>query len=343
LKDVEALSGVSVYQAQVAQAREWIGDDLLARSIQELKIFEVKGNVGCGLHLEGETKRNDTIVKTLPLPQDRQQAKNTVDRFENEAKEVLGNRCVSDNVGQHALRAPGSLLEEKWFGTEEEELNCYVSEMLYIHSKLMIVDDRRVIMGSANINDRSQKGDGDSEIALVVEDNEILQTTMNGIPYAAAKFAATLRRKLYREHLGLMEPQNCDLEPRPVTEFMRPAPHPIEDESHLGEDRAVADPLADETISLWDNTARKNREIFTELFRPVPTNLVRSKAAYKAYLPNVKNGHVVPEVPLQRVKDRLSEVRGHLVEAPIDFLIDDKEFASGVEWKGLNPTLPIYI
>ena len=53
-------------------------------------------------------------------------------------------------------------------------------------------------MGSANINDRSQKGDGDSEIALVVEDNEILQTTMNGRPYNAAKFAATLRRRLYR-------------------------------------------------------------------------------------------------------------------------------------------------
>ena len=62
---------------------------------------------------------------------------------------------------------------------------------------------------------------------------------------------------------------------------MKPAPHPIEDESRLGEDRAVADPLANETIHLWENTAKKNREIFTELFRPVPTNLVRSKSAYK--------------------------------------------------------------
>lgn len=53
-------------------------------------------------------------------------------------------------------------------------------------------------MGSANINDRSQKGDGDSEIALVVEDTETLQTTMNGQPYEVAKFAATLRRRLYR-------------------------------------------------------------------------------------------------------------------------------------------------
>ena len=152
-------------------------------------------------------------------------------------------------------------------------------------------------MGSANINDRSQKGDGDSEIALVVEDNEMFQTTMNGRPYNASKFAATLRRRLYRgttertpsgnpltlnlEHLGLLEPQQCDHKIRGATSFMKPAPHPIEDESRLEEDRVVADPLADETILLWESTAKKNREVFTELFRPVPTNLVRSKSAYK--------------------------------------------------------------
>lgn len=83
------------------------------------------------------------------------------------------------------------------------------------------------------------------------------------------------------EHLGLMEPQNCDLETRPVTNFMKPAPYPVEDESHLEDDRAVADPLSDKTISLWETTARNNRDIFTELFRPVPTNFVRNKAAYK--------------------------------------------------------------
>lgn len=57
-----------------------------------------------------------------------------------------------------------------------------MSELIYIHSKLMIVDDRRVIMGSANINDRSQKGDGDSEIAMVVEDMDMIETTMDGKP-----------------------------------------------------------------------------------------------------------------------------------------------------------------
>jgi hypothetical protein len=32
----------------------------------------------------------------------------------------------------------------------------------------MIVDDRRVICGSANLNDRSQNGDHDSEIAILM-------------------------------------------------------------------------------------------------------------------------------------------------------------------------------
>lgn len=39
---------------------------------------------------------------------------------------------------------------------------------VYIHSKLMIVDDRIVIIGSANLNDRSLYGDRDSEIAMMI-------------------------------------------------------------------------------------------------------------------------------------------------------------------------------
>jgi hypothetical protein len=96
-------------------------------SIKKLKIFEAEGNVGGGLHFEGEAKKSDAKFKTLDLPQDREQARRTVDRFENAARDVLErNYCISDNVGQHAMDAPGSLLDEKWFGTEEEEFNWYV-------------------------------------------------------------------------------------------------------------------------------------------------------------------------------------------------------------------------
>lgn len=41
-----------------------------------------------------------------------------------------------------------------------------VTEIVYVHSKLMIVDDEKVLIGSANINDRSLLGSRDSEIAV---------------------------------------------------------------------------------------------------------------------------------------------------------------------------------
>jgi phospholipase D1/2 len=134
-------------------------------------------------------------------------------------------------------------------------------------------------MGSANLNDRSQIGNGDSEIVLVVEDTDLLETTMNGNKYMANRFAATLRRQLYKEHLGLIPPQNCTKDEQ-VTNFMRAAPVPNDDTTSSEEDRLVADPLADATIALWEDTARVNREVFTEVFRPVPTNLVRDWNAY---------------------------------------------------------------
>jgi phospholipase D1/2 len=38
---------------------------------------------------------------------------------------------------------------------------------------------------------------------------------------------------------------------------------------------------------------------------------------YKNYVPKVKTGHVAPGISLARVKDRLSQVQGALVEAPL--------------------------
>jgi phospholipase D1/2 len=40
-----------------------------------------------------------------------------------------------------------------------------LTEQLYVHTKVIVVDDERAIVGSANINDRSLMGDRDSEIS----------------------------------------------------------------------------------------------------------------------------------------------------------------------------------
>lgn len=78
-----------------------------------------------------------------------------------------------------------------------------VTEQLYIHAKTLMADDRIAIIGSANINERSMRGDRDSEVAAIVRDKEMVKTTMNGKPYLAGRFAHTLRMRLMREHLGV--------------------------------------------------------------------------------------------------------------------------------------------
>ena len=109
----------------------------------------------------------------------------------------------------------------------------------------------------------------------------MIPSRMNGADYQASRFAATLRRRLFKEHLGLLRPQNCDSPHEYVTSHMRCAPHPNHDDTDTQEDDWVLDPVADDTLARWNDTARVNREIFTELFRPVPSNLVRSWSAYE--------------------------------------------------------------
>lgn len=74
---------------------------------------------------------------------------------------------------------------------------------IYIHAKCMVVDDRVVIIGSANINERSQRGDRDSELACVIRDTDMIDSTMAGKPFKVGRFAHSLRVRLMREHLGV--------------------------------------------------------------------------------------------------------------------------------------------
>ncbi|KAG8686746.1 hypothetical protein FRC11_008434 [Ceratobasidium sp. 423] len=112
-----------------------------------------------------------------------------------------------------------------------------------------------------------------------------------------------------------------------VTPYMRPAPIPNEDETGTWQDDVVSDPLSDRFQYLWISTAQKNRAIYSELFKTVPTNVVRNWAQYRTYLPKGKTGHLATELSLPAVKSKLSQIRGHLVEAQLEFLIEEPEFA----------------
>ncbi len=73
-----------------------------------------------------------------------------------------------------------------------------VQEIVYVHSKLMIVDDKYAICGSANINDRSLTGKRDSELATVVQDEEFFQAVLDEKPVLVGRYANSLRKKIFK-------------------------------------------------------------------------------------------------------------------------------------------------
>ncbi|KAF8349296.1 phospholipase D, partial [Amanita rubescens] len=81
--------------------------------------------------------------------------------------------------------------------------NTLMTEQVYIHAKVCIVDDRLAIIGSANINERSQRGERDSELAAIIKDTDLVDGMMAGKRFKVGRFAHSLRLRLMREHLGM--------------------------------------------------------------------------------------------------------------------------------------------
>lgn len=79
-----------------------------------------------------------------------------------------------------------------------------VTEQIYVHSKLMIVDDRYALVGSANINDRSLLGDRDSELAVLVSDTAYHYVSLDNscVVTPCRNFARDLRQQAWRKWLG---------------------------------------------------------------------------------------------------------------------------------------------
>ncbi|XP_059776512.1 phospholipase D1 isoform X2 [Balaenoptera ricei] len=87
-----------------------------------------------------------------------------------------------------------------------------VTELVYVHSKLLIADDNTVIIGSANINDRSMLGKRDSEMAVIVQDTETVPSVMDGKEYQAGHFALGLRLQCFRVVLGYLSGPSEDIQ-----------------------------------------------------------------------------------------------------------------------------------
>jgi len=215
----------------------------------------------------------------------------------------------------------------------EQEKENFIQEELYIHGKLLIVDDRIAICGSSNINDRSQLGFHDSELAIVMEDTQPFPSMMDGKPYTAGQHAATLRRMLWREHMGLLHAQTLDAHDDPNAQ-------PPGDGDNVWEggdeyDAMVGDPLNDELWDMWTSRATTNTKVFRHLFHADPDNNVKNFDDYDAFLGakgSRKAGHLYDMYqPVDVVRQELDKIKGHLVWMPLDFLKDANMAEKGLQ------------
>jgi len=298
LKRQEEKSGVSYQQVQRANAEEVMG---------------------AGIH--GSTDKEETSDDRDPkADQEREQALKDKEKFEKSRDPNYHPDPKLDTLAPCAMLNGKKVSETEFKGTEEDERDNYVQEELYIHGKLLIADDRVVICGSSNINDRSQLGTHDSELSIVLEDTHEIDITMDGKPYKAAHLAATLRRHVWREHLGLLPSQPIDASKDPNCQPPDVCPNDLLEGDEY---EFVSDPLSDKVWDMWTKNATVNTKIFRHLFRADPDDNIRTFEDYDRFLPRkyIKAGHLHdPYIPLEIVRNELDKIKGHLVWHQLRFL-----------------------
>ena len=167
--------------------------------------------------------------------------------------------------------------------------NIPQTELIYIHSKLMIIDDTTVLLGSANINDRSMLGSRDSEFAVIIKEKRRINMKMNGNHFIGAKFAIGFRKACMSEHLGIKV-----------------------------DDTILDDPISDNLINCFKTTAKNNTYLYSQIFGCYPDDKYKSFSDLKEFYKNKTIEDYNNLIKLyEKEKDSF---KGHIVEFPLHFL-----------------------
>ncbi|KAG2462471.1 PLD1 Phospholipase, partial [Polypterus senegalus] len=211
---------------------------------------------------------------------------------------------VGDTIAERILKAYSIFIGEltvgdKWINyisfcglrTFAELEGRLVTELIYVHSKMLIADDNTVIIGSANINDRSMLGKRDSEMAVLIEDTQKIPSVMDGEEYLAGKLALELRLECFKLILGGFTDPSID----------------------------VTDPISDRFFKeVWVATAARNATIFEKVFRCLPSDQVRNNDELRDFITKVGLEKEDPAKALEELK----KIRGFLVQFPLYFLAE---------------------
>jgi phospholipase D1/2 len=231
---------------------------------------------------EGEPEKSGTLQIILKYTYEsicRHNKLSIVEKLQNEMEKTGQN--WEDYIGFYSLRN-----------------HSYVNgiprtEIIYIHSKLMIVDDLYVICGSANINDRSMNGSRDSEFAALIKERRTEISTINGKKYKTAKFASSLRKALLAEHLGINK-----------------------------NDIILNDPLSDELHELIRKTAHNNTFVYHQVFGCYPDDCYTKFSMIHNNL-NIQN-KAQEEYLKKNYEENKHKIVGHIVEFPLHFLEEEQ-------------------
>ncbi|TSL34512.1 Phospholipase D2 [Bagarius yarrelli] len=190
--------------------------------------------------------------------------------------------------------------------THSELGHTPVTEIIYVHSKALIADDRRYIIGSANINDRSMMGYRDSELAVLVEDEERIPSRMNGEEYEAGPLTLALRKECFRVLLG------AELEPS------------ID----------IDDPLSDYFFTeVWNKIAQSNASTYEHVFRCLPSDSIHNLRELQEHVSVVALAQSDPE----KAAEELRAARGMLVHFPLHFLCEENLLPPAVSKERMVP------
>lgn len=179
-----------------------------------------------------------------------------------------------------------------------------VTEQVYVHSKLLIADDRVAVLGSANINDRSQLGDRDSELAVIITDETPKQIKLDGQhPEPVSSTVYKLRRALWEKHFGLKSSN-------------RKA-------SALASDAILDCPGAPATWKAIQEVASNNERLYNTAFWFTPRSSARSEVQTKEPKDKQKGPPPASLWPLWRYVTYLNHAQGGKLLYPMPF---QKEF-----------------
>ncbi|KAL2094910.1 hypothetical protein ACEWY4_009629 [Coilia grayii] len=219
----------------------------------------------------------------------------------NSIQAILHYTYRTINRGEYSILARlKEQMQDEWtqyislcgLRTHDKLCQSPVTELIYVHSKALIADDRRYIIGSANVNDRSMLGSRDSELAILVEDEERVPSLMDGEEYEAGPVTLALRKECFRVLLGAEAEPSVNLD----------------------------DPISDHFFNeVWNGIAKSNAVIFEKVFHCLPSDSIRSMAALSVHVATSSLSEMDPEAAAEELK----ATRGILVHFPLHFLCEE--------------------